>query len=78
MLLLKKKCLEVVGGDCDTAIGSFAVLENDLIKLKAQLFSNDGKKNFNFSVIGNKNDYLKIGKIVGKKILELAGEDFKK
>jgi hydroxymethylbilane synthase len=74
----EKEMLRVVGGDCDTAVGSFAVLENNLIKLKAQLFSDDGKKNFNFSITGDKDEYLQIGQRVGKKILELAGAEFKK
>ena len=70
--------LRVIGGDCETAVGSFAILENNIIKLKAQLFSDDGKKNFNFEESGNKEEYLRIGQIVGKKILKLAGVEFKK
>ena len=76
--IAEKEMLRAVGGDCDTAIGGFAVLENNLIKLKAQLFSDDGKKNFNYNVDGNKDKSLQIGQEAGKKILELAGEEFKK
>ncbi|MDA9090031.1 hydroxymethylbilane synthase [Pelagibacteraceae bacterium] len=74
----EKEMLRTVGGDCDTAIGSFGILENNLIKLKVQLFSDDGKKNFTFEITGNKNDSLVIGQQAGKKILELAGAEFKK
>ena len=74
----EREMLRVIGGDCETAVGSFAILENNIIKLKAQLFSDDGKKNFNFEESGNKEEYLRIGQIVGKKILKLAGVEFKK
>ena len=70
--------LRTIGGDCDTAVGGLATLENNKIKLRAQLFSDDGKKNFNFEESGNKDDYLKIGKKVGENILKLAGETYKK
>ena len=52
-------------------------LENDTIRLRAQLFSDDGKKSFSYEELGNKIDYIKIGKNVGKKILKLAGTSFK-
>ena len=75
--MAEREMLKVVGGDCNTAIGGYAFLENDTIKLRGQLFSDDGKKNFNFSASGNKNDCLKIGQRVGEKILEIAGDEFK-
>jgi len=74
----EKEMLRTIGGNCDTAIGGFAILENNLINLKVQLFSDDGNKNFTFEVKGNKNEPLDIGKKAGKKILELAGAEFKK
>ena len=74
----ERKMLRVIGGDCDTAVGGLATLENDRIKLKVQLFSDDGKKSFNFEESGKREDYLKIGEKVGKKILQLAGNEFKK
>ena len=76
--MAEKEMLKVIGGDCDTAVGSFASLEKNMIKLKVQLFSDDGKKSFNCEKSGNKNEYLKIGKKAGEEILELAGEFFKK
>jgi hydroxymethylbilane synthase len=74
----EREMLRVVGGDCDTAIGGLALLENNLIKLKAQLFSDDGKKNFIFVATEKKENSLKLGKKVGEKILELAGKEFKR
>ena len=76
--IAEKEMLRVIGGDCDTAAGSFATLENDTIRLRAQLFSDDGKKSFDYEELGNKSDYIKIGKKVGEEILKLAGKSFKK
>ena len=73
----EREMLRILGGDCNTAVGGLAILKNDIISLRAQLFSDDGNKIFNFEESGNKNDYLKIGRIVGENILKLAGETFK-
>ena len=76
--IAEREMLRVIGGDCETAVGGLAVLKENTIKLTAQLFSDDGKKIFNFQESGKRNEYLEIGRKVGLKILELAGEDFKK
>ena len=44
----ERALLEAIGGDCDTAIGGLAILSNEKIFLKSELFSNDGKKKFEF------------------------------
>ena len=41
--------LQVIGGDCETAIGGLAVIENNNLKLKAQLFSDSGSKVLNMN-----------------------------
>ena len=74
--IAERQLLKEINGDCDTAIGGLAIIENNLIKLKAQLFSDDGKESFNYEIIGNKSDHLKIGINMGKKILQLAGDKF--
>ena len=74
----EREMLRTINGDCDTAVGSFAVLKNENIILKAQLFSDDGKKSFNFEASGNKEDAIKIGQEVGIKLLKLAGKEFEK
>ena len=38
--------LKVLEGDCETAVGAFAYVENDVINLNAELFSIDGKQRF--------------------------------
>jgi len=72
----ERALLEAIGGDCDTAIGGLAKLSNDKISLKSQLFSNDGKKNFEFQSVGHFNEAKEIGYKVGKELLKKAGPDF--
>ena len=72
----ERALLEAIGGDCDTAIGGFSKLSNDKIFLKSELFSNDGKKKFEFQSSGNFREAKEIGYKVGKELLKKAGSDF--
>jgi len=74
----ERALLEAIGGDCDTAIGGLAELSNEKIKLKSELFSNDGKKRFEYQSSGNFNEAKEIGYKVGKELLKKAGSDFTK
>ena len=74
----ERKMLQVIGGDCETAIGGLAVIANNNLKLKAQLFSDSGSSSFEYELTGKDIDAVNIGKIVGEKLLSLAGKDFKK
>ncbi len=42
----ERNVLKVLEGDCETAIGVFAKIDNDEIIIEAELFSLDGKKRF--------------------------------
>ena len=68
--------LEAIGGDCDTAIGGLAIILNKKISLKSELFSNDGKKKFEYESSGALKDAKEIGYKVGKELLKKAGPDF--
>tara|TARA_B100000700_G_scaffold324603_1_gene431187 strand:+ start:1525 stop:2460 length:936 start_codon:yes stop_codon:yes gene_type:complete len=72
----ERALLEAIGGDCDTAIGGLARLSKDKLFLKSELFSNDGKKKFEFQSSGHFRDAKEIGYTVGKKLLKKAGPDF--
>jgi len=72
----ERALLEAIGGDCDTAIGGLAKLSNDKISLKSELFSNDGKKKFEFQSSGHFRESKEIGYKVGKELLKKAGPDF--
>ena len=72
----ERALLEAIGGDCDTAIGGLAKLSNDNISLKSELFSNDGKKKFEFQSTGHFREAKEIGYKVGKELLKKAGPNF--
>ena len=72
----ERALLEAIGGDCDTAIGGLAILSNENISLKSELFSNDGKKKFEFQSSGHFKKAKEIGYQVGKELLKKAGSDF--
>ena len=74
----ERSLLKTIGGDCDTAIGGLATIENNELILLAQLFSDDGKKSFTHKIKGNKDDGKTIGKLIGEKLLTLAGNNFVK
>ena len=63
----EKKMLQTIGGDCQTAVGGLAEINNKNLSLKAQLFSDKGDDNFNFELLGKDVDALNIGKKVGQK-----------
>ena len=74
----ERTMLKTIGGDCETAVGGFAKIINNTLKLKAQLFSDDGKNCYNFEFSGRDDEAVKIGKRVGIKLLSLAGDKYKK
>jgi len=74
----ERKMLQVIGGDCETAVGGLAVIENNNLKLKAQLFSDSGSDSFEYELTGRSTEAINIGKAVGEKLLSLAGTEFKK
>ncbi len=42
----ERKVLKILEGDCDTAVGVYAKISKDIINIKAELFSVDGKQRF--------------------------------
>jgi hydroxymethylbilane synthase len=74
----ERKMLQTIGGDCETAVGVLAEINNNNLKLRAQLFSDLGDDSFDYELTGRDIDASKIGKTVGEKLLSIAGEKFKK
>jgi hydroxymethylbilane synthase len=72
----ERSLLKTIGGDCDTAIGGLATIENNELIISAQLFSDDGEKSFTYKIKGSKDDGESIGKLIGDKLLTLAGNNF--
>ena len=63
----ERKMLQVIGGDCETAIGGLAVIENNNLKLKAQLFSDSGSNSFEHEMTGRDIAAINNGKAQEKK-----------
>ena len=74
--LAERSFLKTLGGDCDTAVGCSTIIKGENIELKAQLFSDDGKKVFNVIKSGNLNKPKHLGKIAGEEILKKAENYF--
>ena len=51
--LAERKMLETIGGDCDTAVGGLAEINNGKLTLKAQLFSDEGDESFDYKFTGS-------------------------
>jgi hydroxymethylbilane synthase len=72
----ERSLLKTIGGDCDTAVGGLATIKKNELILSAQLFSDDGEKTFTYEATGKQEDGENIGKVVGEKLLNLAGKHF--
>ena len=57
---------------------SEVLIENNNLKLRAQLFSDTGSKSYEYELSGGISEAVKIGKLVGEQLLKLAGSEFKK
>ena len=62
----ERQFLKVLEGDCETAVGAIANLENQNINLEAELFSIDGQQRFYHKTSKNINLPLELGKEVGE------------
>ena len=65
----ERKMLKTIGGNCETAVGGLAEIQNNNLKLKAQLFSDLGDESFVYELTGRDVDALYVGKTVGEKLL---------
>ena len=76
--LAERSLLKTLSGDCDTAVGGLAIIQNNELILSAQLFSDSGDKDFTFKTKGKREEGISIGEIVGIELLKKAGNSFKK
>ena len=63
---------------CNAKLENETKIENNNVKLTAQLFSDSGLKSYEYEMTGKISEAVKIGKSVGEKLLKLAGAEFKK
>ena len=74
----ERAMLQAIDGDCETAVGGLAIIENNNLKFSAQLFSDSGLKSYEYEMMGKTSEAVNIGKSVGAELLKLAGSEFKK
>ena len=77
-VLAEREMLKTIEGDCDTAVGGLAMINSNLITLKSELFSIDGKKKFSIKSSGRVEEAKKIGIKVGQELIAKAGNTYKK
>jgi hydroxymethylbilane synthase len=76
--IAERSLLKTLGGDCDTAVGGLAIIENNELILSAQLFSDSGDQDFIYKAKSKREDGANIGILVGTELLKKAGNSFKK
>ena len=74
----ERDVLKVLEGDCETAIGVHALLNDNKIILEAELFSLDGSQRFYEKLIKDKKDFSEIGLEIGKNLKEKSKGNYKK
>ena len=77
-VIAEREMLKTIEGDCDTAVGGLATINNNLITLKSELFSSDGKKKYSAKTIGRIEEAKKIGIKIGRELIAKAGNTYKK
>ena len=74
----ERAMLKTIKGDCNTAVGGLATINNNLLTLKSELFSVDGKQRFFAKASGKPETAKEIGIKVGKELIMQAGAAYKK
>ena len=74
----ERNVLKVLEGDCETAVGVFASINNDKINLEAELFSLDGSKRFFLKSSENIDKANELGIEMGKALKKMSNNSYKK
>jgi hydroxymethylbilane synthase len=74
----ERNVLKVLEGDCETAIGTHAIIEGDQITLQAELFSLDGKQRFFEKKSSKINNARELGKELGEKLKTKSNNSYKR
>ena len=77
-VIAERQFLKVLEGDCETAVGAIANLQNENINLEAELFSIDGKQRFYHKASKNINSSLKLGIEVGEILKKESNNSYKR
>jgi len=74
----EREVLKILEGDCDTAIGVYAKIENEKINLKTELFSVDGNERYFVNESGEKESFLNLSKNIGEQLKSKSKGSYKK
>ncbi len=74
----ERNVLKVLEGDCETAVGAFAKIDNNKINLEAELFSLDGKRRFYVKLSKDLTLASELGIEVGKILKKQSNNTYKK
>ena len=74
----ERNVLKILEGDCKTAVGVFANIENDQINLEAELFSLDGKDRFYLKSSKSIDKAGELGIEIGKALKKESNNSYKK
>ena len=74
----ERKILKILEGDCDTAVGVYAKINKELINIKAELFSVDGKQRFFVEESENKKMVKDLSIKIGEKLKSESKGSYKR
>tara|TARA_B110001452_G_scaffold151305_1_gene125868 strand:+ start:2941 stop:3864 length:924 start_codon:yes stop_codon:yes gene_type:complete len=74
----ERDVLKVLEGDCETAVGVFARINDNKIYLEAELFSLDGSKRFHLKSSENLDRADELGIEMGKNLKKMSNNSYKK
>ena len=74
----EREVLKILEGDCDTAIGVFAKLDNENIELSTELFSVDGEERYFIKETVLKENHLSLAKKIGDDLRNKSKGSYKR
>jgi hydroxymethylbilane synthase len=74
----ERNVLKILEGDCETAVGAFAKIEDNQINLEVELFSLDGKDRFYLKLSKGVDKADELGIEVGKTLKKMSNNSYKK
>jgi hydroxymethylbilane synthase len=74
----ERNVLKILEGDCETAIGVHAIIDEDKITVEAELFSLDGTKRFYEKKIKRIDKFREIGREIGEILKTKSNNSYKK
>ena len=74
----ERNVLKILEGDCETAVGAYAYIDDDKLILEAELFSLDGSQRFYEKETSKIEDAEILGKEIGQKLKLKSKDSYKK